>query len=142
MSFGVQRRYVLAFVNAILQMVHSTLRSKIVASYSTDTRKLRAQTKRHAEGCSFRMTAGRQLCGSGHFANRVVAFTTLRMKINAGRTKILETNASQHVYLVNGEVLEKVIQFCHLTSVVADNLDMDTKVQRRIQSSIKAKYQP
>ena len=40
------------------------------------------------------------------------AYTALGMKINYGKTKILKTNASQHVYLVNGEALEKVDRFC------------------------------
>ena len=45
-----------------------------------------------------------------------------------------------YLFLVNGEVPEKVDRFCYLGGTVTEKPDMEVEIQRRIQSATKAIY--
>lgn len=143
----------IAFVNAVLHIVDSKLTSRSVSiRYRTDrdlfdTCKLKAQTKcrrmfiselQYADDCALVAASPNDLQTTINTFNE--AYTALGLKINAGKTKILETRTSQDLFAVSEEAIEKVDHFCYLGSTVTKKLDMEAEIQRRIQSATRAFY--
>ena len=135
----------IVFVNAILHVVDSKLSFRNVnISYRTgrnlfDTCRLRAWPNcRKAFISKLQYDIMTELQDTLNVFDQ--AHTTFELKINAGKTKILETNVLRCVPLVNGEAVGRVGRFFYLGSTVAENLYIDIDIQRRMQAATKAMY--
>ena len=65
-------------------------------------------------------------------------YNALRLKVIAGKTKVLESKSLKHQYSINQEQIEMVEHFCYLSRIVSAKLDMNLEIERRIQSAATA----